>query len=70
MQRWPAAHAALPPQLQLPFVQASVRVKSQVAHDEPAAPQLEIEAALQVEPTQQPPAHEAASHTHAPPEHR
>lgn len=69
-QRWPVAQAGPPPQPQLPLVHESVRVRSQVAHEAPAAPQLEIEAALHVEPTQHPAAHDAASHTHAPPAHR
>lgn len=70
-QRWPALHAAPPPQLQSPALeQASASVVSQLEHAEPSLPQLVRLAARQVVPSQQPLGQDVASHTHAPPSQR
>jgi hypothetical protein len=66
-QRWPPAQAAPAPQRQLPsWPHKSDLPGSQVAHAAPPFPQLASERALHVVPSQQPPAHEVASQTHAP----
>ena len=56
LQRCPAAHAALPPQLQAPATQPSAR-RSQLTQASPGRPQLASELARQSGPEQQPAGH-------------
>ena len=70
-QRWPAAQAAPAPHEQAPAdEQPSATAGSQVTHAMPAAPQRDSERETQVAPSQQPPGHDAALHTHLPLTHR
>ncbi len=70
-QRWPAAQAAPAPHEQAPAdEQPSATAGSQVMHAMPAAPQRDRERDTQVAPSQQPPGHDAALHTHLPLTHR
>jgi hypothetical protein len=68
-QRWPTPHALPVPHLQAPLVHRS-DFESQVAHVLAAAPQAAgpcAEGARHCAPEQQPPGHELALQTHAPP---
>jgi hypothetical protein len=67
-QRCPTAQAApAAPQTQAPDAEHwSAVTGSQVAHEEPPAPQRAADGATQVVPLQQPFGHEVASHTQAP----
>src|SRR5258707_9508053 len=53
-QRWPAAHALLPPQVQAPLVQPSASVPLQAVQAAPPVPQLASDGTSQVLPLQQP----------------
>jgi hypothetical protein len=64
-QAGPAPHRHRPPALQVLELSAS-----QATHVSPPMPQVMRLRVLQVEPTQQPAAHEVASQTHWPPTHR
>lgn len=69
MHRWPIAHAAPPPHVQLPDVHPSA-VTSQVVHAPPRVPHAAIDAVMHVVPVQQPDAHVAAEQlAHAPAVH-
>jgi len=70
-QRWPAAQAAPAPHEHAPADEhPSATARSQVTHAAPAAPQRAIDGDTQVTPSQQPPGHDAALHTHLPPTQR
>lgn len=70
-QRWPAAQAAPAPHEQAPAdEQPSAAAGSQVTHAAPTAPQRDSERDTHVAPSQQPPGHDAALHTHLPLTHR
>ena len=53
-QRWPATHAAPPPQAQAPPMQSSARFGSQGAHAAPVVPQASNVGVVQWVPAQQP----------------
>lgn len=67
----PPAHGGPSPHAHVPSrAHASARIESQTRHVAPAAPHAAAELSTQLEPEQQPDAHELASHPeHAPPEH-
>ena len=71
LQRWPAVQGAPLPQAQAPLVLHWLALlPSQAAQAAPLTPQVASAGALHTPPLQQPPGHEAASHTQAPPLHR
>lgn len=71
LQRCPAPQAAALPQPQLPSARQVFEVLVlQLAQVTPLRPQAPVVGAVQVVPLQQPLAHDAPSHTHAPPEQR
>lgn len=69
-QAWPSAHASFEPHAHAPPRQASLRVASQARQVLPVAPHAPSELVRQIAPSQQPLAHEVASHTHEPPRQR
>ena len=71
VQRWPAAQAGPPAQVQAPdALHWSVLLLSQVTQVAPLAPQVASAGALQTAPLQQPVGQEVASQTQAPPTQR
>jgi len=65
-QCWPGPQAAEVPHRHSPAVQLSALVALQAMQVAPAVPQLVVDGVWQVEPVQQPPAHDIASQTQAP----
>ncbi|GMU61184.1 MAG: hypothetical protein AMXMBFR34_29470 [Myxococcaceae bacterium] len=68
--RWPAPHAALPPQRQTPLAQLSAFEVSQAAQVPPLVPQRFRVFTAQVLPKQQPVGQLVESHTQVPPRQR
>ena len=64
----PAAQAAPPPQVHLPALEQESAVMPQATHADPSGPHAETLGAAHVVPAQQPPGHDDALQTHAPPE--
>jgi hypothetical protein len=70
-QACPVPHAGPDPQVHAPLVQPFAVVVSHAAHAAPSLPHTAsvVAGVVQVVPAQQPPGHDAASQTQAPPEH-
>jgi hypothetical protein len=66
----PAGHGDAVPHSQTPADVQVSEVTSQFTHVDPAVPHVESARWLHVEPSQQPPGHDVASHTHCSPAQR